>query len=57
MFKVGSLFDTGNEKWIGPGGEDAYGSYLARHAYDAENNGVSKLLVSSLTWTNGWPAY
>ncbi|KAI7857845.1 glycosyl hydrolase [Circinella umbellata] len=53
----GSLFDTGNERWIGPGGEDVSGSVIARHAYDAEDNGVSKLLVSPLRWSNGWPTY
>ncbi|KAI9264266.1 protein AbnA [Phascolomyces articulosus] len=53
----GSLFDVGNERWIGPGGEDVSNGVLARHAYDADDNGVAKLLVSPLNWANGWPTY
>jgi arabinan endo-1,5-alpha-L-arabinosidase len=55
----GSLLDAGNEVWVGPGGQDIYGtSVIARHAYDATDNGASKLLINTLNWdSDGWPRY
>lgn len=56
-----SLLDSGNARWIGPGGESVYknGSawVIARHAYDANNNGAPTLLISDLYFTSGWPTY
>ncbi|MDK2965519.1 glycoside hydrolase family 43 protein [Lacrimispora sp.] len=57
----GTILDSGNSRWKGPGGQDVYknGSnyIIARHAYDAENNGNPTLLISDLYFSNGWPAY
>lgn len=57
-----SLLDTGNGRWKGPGGQYVYqngNSFLiARHAYDAENNGAPTLLISDLYFdSQGWPIY
>lgn len=55
----GSLLDGGNGRWIGPGGQDiANTDVIARHAYDATDNGTPKLLISTLNWdASGWPRY
>jgi len=59
----GSILDSGNSRWIGPGGQDIYkhssnsGLVIARHAYDAWNNGTPTLLISDLYISNGWPTY
>lgn len=57
----GTVLDSGNNRWIGPGGQDIYkyGStyYLTRHAYDAENNGAPTMLISTLDFSSGWPSY
>ena len=61
----GTILDSGNSRWVGPGGQDVYktgrsGNYsyvIARHAYDAENNGTPTLLISDLYFKNGWPTY
>lgn len=57
----GTLLDSGNVRWIGPGGQDVYkngSSYvIARHAYDASNNGDPTFLISDLYFNNGWPTY
>jgi arabinan endo-1,5-alpha-L-arabinosidase len=54
----GSLLDGGNSRWVGPGGQDIAGtSVIARHAYDATDNGAAKLLINTLNWSNGWPSY
>ena len=55
----GSLLDSGNERWRGPGGQDVAGtSVIVRHAYDAQDNGNAKLLISNLNWdSDGWPRY
>ena len=56
----GSLVIKGNENWYGAGhcsvytfdGED----YLFLHAYDAGDEGRSKLKVKTIHWTSdGWP--
>ncbi len=55
----GTLFDGGNDRWRGPGGQDIAGtSVIVRHAYDAQDNGNAKLLISNLNWdADGWPRY
>jgi arabinan endo-1,5-alpha-L-arabinosidase len=55
----GSLLDGGNDRWKGPGGQDIAGtSVIVRHAYDAQDNGNAKLLISNLNWdSDGWPRY
>ncbi|PZX18667.1 arabinan endo-1,5-alpha-L-arabinosidase [Breznakibacter xylanolyticus] len=57
----GTYFDTGNSRWVGPGGQDIYknGSrfVMIRHAYDAAENGAPKMLISDLYFSNGWPTY
>jgi arabinan endo-1,5-alpha-L-arabinosidase len=55
----GSLLDAGNERWRGPGGQDIAGTnVIVRHAYDAQDNGNAKLLISNLNWdSDGWPRY
>jgi arabinan endo-1,5-alpha-L-arabinosidase len=55
----GSLLLEGDKNWDGVGhnavanfnGND----YLVFHAYDANDNGKSKLRIEKLTWFNGWP--
>jgi len=55
----GTLLDAGNDRWRGPGGQDIAGtSVIVRHAYDAQDNGNAKLLISNLNWDDqGWPRY
>ncbi|MBC8027681.1 MAG: family 43 glycosylhydrolase [Steroidobacteraceae bacterium] len=55
----GTLLDGGNARWVGPGGQDIEGTgVIARHAYDAQDNGNAKLLISDLRWdASGWPMY
>lgn len=55
----GTIFDSGNSHWVGPGGQDIYGtSVIIRHAYDATDNGNPKMLISDLHWdSSGWPTY
>lgn len=54
----GTILDSGNVQWKGPGGQDIYnGNVIARHSYDANDNGDPKLLINDLYWTNGWPNY
>ncbi|UII29288.1 glycoside hydrolase family 43 protein [Fulvivirga maritima] len=56
-----TILDSGNSVWIGPGAPDIYkhnGNYLMiRHAYDANDNGAPKMLISDLYFVNGWPTY
>lgn len=55
----GSILDAGNSQWVGPGGQDILNTdVMVRHAYDAGDNGVPKLLISTLNWdSNGWPRF
>ena len=54
----GSILDSGNAQWRGPGGQSIHGTnVIARHAYDAYANGAPKLLISDLYWGGGWPSY
>ncbi|MBL3656509.1 glycoside hydrolase family 43 protein [Fulvivirga sediminis] len=56
-----TILDAGNVRWKGPGAPDIYnnnGNYLLiRHAYDAQQNGTPKMLISDLFFVNGWPTY
>jgi len=58
----GSELDGGNVRWRGPGGQHIYHDgdrdVIARHAYDAADNGTPKLLINTLNWdAAGWPRY
>lgn len=55
----GSVLDAGNSVWIGPGGQDILNTdVIIRHAYDANDNGTPKMMISTLNWdSNGWPRY
>lgn len=55
----GSLLDGGNSRWVGPGGQDILNTdVIVRHAYDADDSGTPKLLISTLNWdSSGWPKY
>lgn len=57
-----TVLDAGNTRWRGPGGQDVYqnGSawVIARHSYDATDNGTPKLLINDLFWDSAkWPTY
>lgn len=53
----GSLFDDGNDRWRGPGGQSLLGTdTIAHHAYDADNNGTATLMIKNVHWdSDGWP--
>ncbi|NPC93680.1 family 43 glycosylhydrolase [Bacillus sp. WMMC1349] len=53
----GTILDSGNERWKGPGHQDVLGnSMIVRHGYDALNNGQPTLLINDLYWdSKGWP--
>lgn len=53
------IFDSGNDRWVGPGGQDILNTdVIIRHAYDAEDDGTPKMLISILNWdSDGWPTY
>lgn len=55
----GSILDAGNSQWVGPGGQDILNTdVMVRHAYDASDNGVPKLLISTLNWdSSDWPRF
>ncbi|MFP3394421.1 arabinan endo-1,5-alpha-L-arabinosidase, partial [Brevibacillus sp. SIMBA_076] len=54
----GTILDSGNDRWKGPGGQDIVnGNILVRHAYDAENSGIPKMLINDIDWSSGWPSY
>ncbi|HEY1500271.1 MAG TPA: arabinan endo-1,5-alpha-L-arabinosidase [Acidobacteriaceae bacterium] len=55
----GTQLLSGNQRWLGPGGEsvlmDPRGhDIIVFHAYDA-HNGKPALQISTLTWDGGWP--
>ncbi|MBN1575081.1 MAG: arabinan endo-1,5-alpha-L-arabinosidase [Chitinispirillaceae bacterium] len=56
----GTLIDDGDERWIGPGHNGVFVEndtvFLVNHAYDAQANGASKLMIRPLYWDrDGWP--
>ncbi len=56
----GTLVLAGDKKWYGVGHNATYTfdnkDYLVFHAYDAADNGKSKLRIEPLTWDEqGWP--
>jgi len=55
----GSLVLEGNRNWYGVGHNAVAGfngsDYLVYHAYDAGDNGRSKLQIEKIAWFNGWP--
>lgn len=55
----GTIIDAGNVRWKGPGHQDVYqNNIIIRHAYDAWDNGLPKLLINDLYWDSaGWPTY
>jgi arabinan endo-1,5-alpha-L-arabinosidase len=58
----GSLLEDGDERWIGPGGQDIHDfngtDVIAFHAYDAADAGNAKLLMATLIWdAEDWPIY
>ncbi|MBL4609129.1 glycoside hydrolase family 43 protein [Halopseudomonas sp.] len=55
----GSVLDRGNNRWVGPGGQDIYDTnVIVRHAYDGTDNGTPKMLINTLHWDSaGWPRY
>lgn len=57
----GSILLKGDQDWYGVGHNAAYTfndtDYLIFHAYDAADNGRSKLRIATLEWdNNGWPS-
>jgi arabinan endo-1,5-alpha-L-arabinosidase len=58
MFGGGTPLLTGNQRWIGPGGESILqqkdGDIIVFHAYDGKT-GRPSLQISSIAWSNGWP--
>ncbi len=55
----GTILLAGDENWHGVGHNavvNADGNdYLIFHAYDAHKNGMPKLRIEKLKWTNDWP--
>lgn len=54
----GTIFDAGNSRWRGPGGQSLLGTEaICHHAYDAYNNGAATLMIKNLYWdAEGWPS-
>ncbi|HEU5080803.1 MAG TPA: glycoside hydrolase family 43 protein [Opitutaceae bacterium] len=56
----GTILEAGGDRWKGPGGQDVYDNngtwVIARHAYDAVNNGAPTLRIADLYWdSSDWP--
>jgi arabinan endo-1,5-alpha-L-arabinosidase len=56
----GTLVRSGSGRWRGPGHNAVYHEnnrdWLVYHAYDADDNGVSKLRIEEMAWdAAGWP--
>ncbi|MDQ6762027.1 MAG: family 43 glycosylhydrolase, partial [Bacteroidota bacterium] len=55
----GSVVLEGNKNWYGVGHNAVAAfnryDYLVYHAYDANDNGRSKLQIKSISWIDGWP--
>ena len=57
----GTLLLSGSKRWRGPGHNGIYSDgttdWLVYHAYDADEVGISKLRIESLSWDRaGWPS-
>lgn len=56
----GTVILKGNDEWYGVGHNSAYTfdgkDYLVFHAYEAADNGLQKLKIAEIQWTDdGWP--
>ena len=56
----GTIILKGNEDWYGLGHNSAYTfdgkDYLVFHAYEAADEGLQKLKIAEIEWTeDGWP--
>ncbi len=53
------IFASDNDRWVGLGGQGIlHTDVIIRHAYDAEDDGTPKMLISDLNWdSDGWPTY
>lgn len=55
----GSILVQGDENWYGAGHNSIYTfdgkDYLVFHAYDASDEGKSKLRIKEVDWQDGWP--
>lgn len=54
----GTLLLTGNQRWVGPGGESVLqqkdADIMVFHAYDGKT-GAPSLQISTIDWRDGWP--
>jgi arabinan endo-1,5-alpha-L-arabinosidase len=56
----GTAVLTGNQRWLGPGGESIFhqtggeGDVMVFHAY-AAGTGNPSLQISTIDWSGGWP--
>lgn len=55
----GTVILEGNDEWYGAGHNSLYTfddqDYLVFHAYEAADEGLQKLKIAPVEWTNGWP--
>ncbi|RUO32447.1 arabinan endo-1,5-alpha-L-arabinosidase [Aliidiomarina soli] len=55
----GSVILEGNEDWYGAGHNSVYNfngvDYLVFHAYEAADDGLQKLKIAQINWSDGWP--
>lgn len=55
----GSVILEGNEDWYGVGHNSIYNfdgtDYLVFHAYEAADDGLQKLKIAEVNWSDGWP--
>ncbi|MDQ7732041.1 arabinan endo-1,5-alpha-L-arabinosidase [Halomonas sp. SpR1] len=55
----GTILLEGNEDWYGVGHNSIYQfdgqDYLVVHAYEAADEGLQKLKIAEVEWTDGWP--
>lgn len=55
----GSIVLKGNDDWYGVGHNSIYNfgdtDYLVFHAYEAADDGLQKLKIAPVNWSDGWP--
>ncbi|MDL4863671.1 arabinan endo-1,5-alpha-L-arabinosidase [Halomonas elongata] len=55
----GTVILEGNDEWYGVGHNSIYRfddqDYLVFHAYDAADQGLQKLKIAEVEWSDGWP--